>query len=172
MNRLLAVTTPASPSSKTVGYRYDRDGNRTKLIYPGGDAVTYAFDNASRLTGLTDWASRATSYAFYPDGALASQTNANGTVATYAYDNARRLTEVWNRTSTSATDAITRHQFAMDAVGNRTEVAETLAPVASDGATTPPGGRPRLRGLPAPAPGRWRRRRTRAHSATPTPPRV
>lgn len=142
LNRLLSVTTPASPSNKTVGYRYDRDGNRVKLLYPGGDAVTYAFDNASRMTGLTDWASRATGYAYYPDGALASQTNPNGTVATYAYDNARRLTEVWNRTSTSATDAISRHQFAMDAVGNRTEVAETLAPVASGGATTPPGGLP------------------------------
>lgn len=31
LNRLLAVTTPGP---KTVGYRYDKDGNRSKLIYP------------------------------------------------------------------------------------------------------------------------------------------
>jgi RHS repeat-associated protein len=91
---------------------------------------------------VTDWASRVTSYDYYPDGALQAQTNVNGTVGTYAYDNARRLTDVWNRTSTSATDAITRHQFTMDAVGNRTQVAETLAPVSAGGTGAAPTGLP------------------------------
>jgi YD repeat-containing protein len=31
LDRLLSVT---SPGPKTVGYRYDRDGNRRKLLYP------------------------------------------------------------------------------------------------------------------------------------------
>jgi YD repeat-containing protein len=55
LDRILSVT---SPGPKTVGYRYDRDGNRTKLIYPDATAVTYTFDKASRLAGLSDWASR------------------------------------------------------------------------------------------------------------------
>ena len=47
----------AEAGGSRIGYRYDRDGNRTKLIYPNGDAVTYAFDKAARLTSLTAWAS-------------------------------------------------------------------------------------------------------------------
>jgi hypothetical protein len=45
------------------------------------------------------------------------------------WDNARRLTEVWNKPSASSTDAITLQQLTLDAVGNRTQVAETLAPI-------------------------------------------
>ena len=36
MGRLTSVT---SPGPKTVGYRYDADGNRTKVIYSDGTAV-------------------------------------------------------------------------------------------------------------------------------------
>ncbi len=36
LDRLLTVTGPGSVS---VGYRYDRDGNRDALIYPGGDEL-------------------------------------------------------------------------------------------------------------------------------------
>lgn len=156
LSRLLSVTTgmstgaaiscPSVSGGSRVGYRYDRDGNRTKLLYPNGDAVTYAFDKASRLQTVADWASRVTGYTYFPDGALQTQTNVNGTVGTYTYDNARRLTEVWNKTSTSATDAITRHQFTMDAVGNRTQVAETLAPI------PPPPLQPAPGALPTPHP--------------------
>jgi YD repeat-containing protein len=80
LGRLLSVTTglatgatiacPNVTGGSRVGYRYDRDGNRTKLLYPNGDPVTYAFDKASRLTSVSDWASRATSYGYFPDGAL------------------------------------------------------------------------------------------------------
>ena len=45
VNRLLSVS---SPGPKVIGYRYDRDGNRIKLIYPDATAVTYTFDKASR----------------------------------------------------------------------------------------------------------------------------
>ncbi|MCC6174086.1 MAG: hypothetical protein IT305_02175 [Chloroflexi bacterium] len=124
--RLLGVT---SPGARTVAYRYDRDGNRTTLRYPNGDAVSYAFDKGGRLTTLTDWANRVTSYAYVPDGALKTQTNVNGTTAAYTYDNARRLLDVWNQKPGTPTETIARHQFTLDGVGNRTQVAETLAPL-------------------------------------------
>ncbi|MCC6179564.1 MAG: RHS repeat protein [Chloroflexi bacterium] len=141
LGRLLAVT---RPGGQTVGYRYDRDGNRTRLIYPNAEAVAYAFDKGNRLTTLTDWANRVTSYTYAPDGLLASQTNVNGTVATYAYDNARRLTEVWNQTPGSPPTTISRHTYTqLDAVGNRLALTETLAPVWQAPTTpTTPGGLP------------------------------
>ena len=52
------LTSVTSPGPKTVGYRYDLNGNRTKLIYPDATAVTYAFNTADQLGSLTDWAAR------------------------------------------------------------------------------------------------------------------
>jgi len=114
LDRLLSVTTPGP---KVVGYRYDLDGNRTKLIYPNATAVTYSFDKASRMSGLTDWAARAVGYTYFPDGALKDAANPNGTVATYAYDNARRVTGITNMVGTTT---LTSHGYTLDAVGNVT----------------------------------------------------
>ncbi len=47
LNRLTSVT---SPGSKTVGYRYDLDGDRTQVTYPDYTAVTYTFNKASQLS--------------------------------------------------------------------------------------------------------------------------
>jgi RHS repeat-associated protein len=136
LDKLLSVT---SPGPKTVGYRYDRDGNRTKLIYPDTTAVTYAFDKASRLQSLMDWASRATSYTYRRDGSVATTTASNGTVARYSYDHALRLTEVLNEGAPGPVtgqlgmglsmpsrialgwgqNIISRHRYTLDAVGNR-----------------------------------------------------
>jgi YD repeat-containing protein len=39
-----------------VGYSYDEVGNRTQLIYPGGNkVVTYTYDGANRLITVTNW---------------------------------------------------------------------------------------------------------------------
>jgi RHS repeat-associated protein len=127
-------TSVTSPGAVTVGSRYDLDGNRIKLIYPGGTgAVTYTFDKAGRLSSLSDWASRVTSYQYFADGSLKQATNPNGTTADLSYDNARRLLEVWNKQGAST---ISQHTYTLDAAGNRTQVAETLAQVGG-GTLTP-----------------------------------
>jgi YD repeat-containing protein len=143
LDRLLAVT---SPGPKTVGYRYDRDGNRTRLIYPDTTAVTSTFDKAGRLQSLTDWAGRVTSYTYGPDGSLATSTAPNGTVVRYSYDHALRLTEVLNAGAGGPVtgqlgiglsmpgrialgwvqNLISRHTYTLDAVGNRTQLDEVL----------------------------------------------
>ncbi len=79
LNRPTSTTNPADGGAKTVGYRYDLDGNRRKLIYPDSTAVTYTFDKASRMTQLADWASRTVGYAYFPDGRLQTVTNPNST---------------------------------------------------------------------------------------------
>ncbi|MBI4494022.1 MAG: hypothetical protein HY690_14630 [Chloroflexi bacterium] len=86
-----------SPGPKTVGYRYDLDGNRVKVLYSDGTAVSYSFDQGSRLSSLSDWASRTTSYQYRPDGKLQTATNPNTTAAVYSYDHAQRLTQVWHQ---------------------------------------------------------------------------
>ena len=90
LNRLTSIDGPGG--ADTVGYRYDRDGKRTKVIYPNTQVVEYLYDTAARLTGLKDWANRQTTYTYFPDGRPRGTTAINGTTATYAYDNARRVT--------------------------------------------------------------------------------
>ena len=120
LNRPASV---ASPGPNTVGYRYDVDGNRTKVIYADSTAVTYSFDNADRLQSLQDWASRTTSYQYFPDGLVKTATNVNTTTAQYTYDNARRLTQVLNQLGSST---ISQDTYTLDAAGNRTQMAEAL----------------------------------------------
>ncbi|MBV9895819.1 MAG: hypothetical protein JO020_16765, partial [Chloroflexi bacterium] len=127
LDRLLSVT---SLNTGTVGYRFDLDGNRTKLIYPDNTAVTYSFNKASQLQSLLDWASRTTSYSYFADGLLNITTNPNGTSAQFSYDNARRLTDVWNQEGTST---ISRHTYTLDAVGNRTQLTEVLPQLGAPG---------------------------------------
>ena len=131
-DRLLSVAGPLSVRSvgtcpgagTTVGYRYDLDGNRTKLIYPDCRAVAYTFDKADRPQASTDWANRITSYAYGPDGALTGVTNPNGTAAAYAYDNAGRLLDVWHK---RGAQTVSRHTYTLDANGNRTTLHDVQA---------------------------------------------
>jgi RHS repeat-associated protein len=118
--------TAVTAVTQTVGYRYDLDGNRRKLIYPDATAVNYTFDKAGRLSSVQDWASRTTGYGYAADSLLQAITNTNTTTASLAYDNARRLTDLWNKQGAAT---LSRHTYTLDAVGNRTQLNESLAQV-------------------------------------------
>ena len=118
------ATSITSPGSTVVGYRYDRDGHRTKLIYPDATAVTLAFDKAGRLSGLSDWASRTVGYTYFADGAPKDATNPDGSVATYAYDNARRLLGIVH---TKGATTISSHAYTLDPLGNVTALDEFVS---------------------------------------------
>ena len=121
LGQILTVSSPASPAAKVVGYRYDLDGERTKLIYPDGSWVAYEFDKDGRMVSVTDWANRVTRYAYLPDGSVSSVQNANGTSTIYRYDNVGRLTQVWNL---SGANTISQHTYTLDSAGNRTRLQE------------------------------------------------
>jgi YD repeat-containing protein len=117
------VTSVTSPGARTVGYRHDLHANQAKIIYPGGQAVSYTYAKADRLQQLADWANR-TSYTYNPDGSPNVVTNANWTKATYSYDNAQRLTQVLNQTA--ANGLISQHAYTLDNAVNRTQNQETV----------------------------------------------
>jgi RHS repeat-associated protein len=123
LDRPLSVT---SPGTGSVGYRYDLGGNRSKLIYPDNTAVTYTFDKRDELASVLDWANRSTSYQYSPSRHLTQATNFNGTTAKYTYDNDQRLVDVYNQHGSTT---LSRHTYTLDSVGNRIQVAETLAQV-------------------------------------------
>ncbi len=122
-DRLLSTTSPGDRGPNTVGYRYDLNGNRAKLIYTDGNAIAYTFDRADRLVSLRDWLNNVTDYQYFADSNLKTIQNSNGTVGLYAYDNAQRLTEIHHKLGENT---ISKHNYSMDAVGNRTRLDEVL----------------------------------------------
>jgi YD repeat-containing protein len=75
----------------------DEVGRRTSVTYPGGsNQVTYGYDNANRLTSVTDRNSNSTTYSYDDAGRMTTSTLPSGTgiVSAYTYDNADRVTNI------------------------------------------------------------------------------
>ena len=51
LNRMISTSTLRQHRQ----YDYDFVGNRKTLTYPGGNVVTYTYDAADRMIGLSDW---------------------------------------------------------------------------------------------------------------------
>jgi RHS repeat-associated protein len=84
----------ASPPTAATTYTYDNRGNRVSAIRPGGNTVTYGFDQANRLGQLSQQVGSNTtqlgSYAYNGDGLRMSKT-VSGTTTQYAWDLASEL---------------------------------------------------------------------------------
>jgi RHS repeat-associated protein len=124
LDRLTSVTSPTEWGPRTIGYRYDLDGNRAKIIYPDSTAVAYTFDNAGRMASLIDWGSRTTSYTYYPDSRVSGMTTVNATNVSYIYDNARRVKQI---TQTRSGNTILQQLYTLDPTGNRTMVQDLVS---------------------------------------------
>jgi RHS repeat-associated protein len=77
--------------SWSVGYGYDRLGNRASIVYPAGLTVTYepnALGQPTRVTGNTTVL--ASGFSYYPNGAAREFTYGNGVVHSMQ-QNARQL---------------------------------------------------------------------------------
>ena len=82
LSRNLSQTSPLG----TVNYQYDLSSRRTRVTWPDGFYVTYAYDNADDLTTLSQ--------------------NGSTTLATYSYDDLARQTGMARDGGSSATQAI------------------------------------------------------------------
>ncbi|MBK7127665.1 MAG: RHS repeat protein [Dehalococcoidia bacterium] len=83
--------------------------------------MTHGYDNANRLTTVTDWNSNSTTYSYDDAGRMTSTTLPSGTgiVSTNTYDNANRLTGITHVKNGSTTVASVA--YTLDDVGNRTQ---------------------------------------------------
>ncbi|MET9081131.1 RHS repeat-associated core domain-containing protein [Streptomyces sp. NPDC004237] len=152
------LTSVKNPLSKTVSYEYDVDGNRTKytnartqtitttvdarnlptkIAYSDGTPTeSYGYDDASRLTSVTDatgsrtltyddddkilsitspGATKPFSYAWNTNDTLKSRTYPDGRATSYTYDKVGRT-----KTQTTNSKAVT---YDYDKAGNLTSVA-------------------------------------------------
>ncbi len=113
--QLLSET--SAKNASTVAYTYDGAGNRLSLRINGSLYLTYAYDEAARLTSISR-GSKVFSFAYDDASRRTSMAYPNGVVTTYRYDVLSRLTrlkaglEVQRR-------GITDLRYTYDAVGSR-----------------------------------------------------
>lgn len=120
--------------NRTITRTYDAASNLTALTYPNGNAVQYDYNANDWLTDITIPGGHTSNYSHNPAGQVTAITHPNNTIASYSYDGAGRLTEIDNR-QLGAPQPQSAYQYALDAVGNRTQVTETRA--AFDGSAAP-----------------------------------
>ena len=127
-------TTTTDWLGRTITRTYDALGNLTGLTYPNGYAVAYAYNANDWLTTFTDPHGDASTFEYNPLGQVTRILRPNDVASTYTYDDAGRLTGIDHR-KLGAAHPQSAYAYAMDKVGNRTQVIETRA--AFDGSPTP-----------------------------------
>ena len=112
--------------SRTITRTYDAVGNLAGMVYPNGRVVTYTYGANDWLTAFTDPHGGSSTFDHNPLGQVTRVEHPNDTAATFTYDDAGRLTGIDHR-ALGATRPQSAYAYAMDKVGNRTQVVETRA---------------------------------------------
>jgi RHS repeat-associated protein len=114
LNRLQGMTThPATGTTLVTAYTLDGNGNVTGRHTADGVDTTYTFDSLSRLTQIAATGLATISYAYDELSRRTSMTDGSGTT-TYSYDRMGRLTQAAQPNGTTA--------YAYDPDSNRTSL--------------------------------------------------
>ena len=127
-NRLASQTDGfESGDDTTTAYRYDRSGNRTKVIDPRSTeaepSAEYLYDELSRVAEEWDGERNHTVYGYDEEGNRTSRQEPRLMATTYAYDELGKLLRV-TQPATPAGVPVTRYQY--DAARNRTRQTDAL----------------------------------------------
>ncbi|MGA7731158.1 MAG: DUF6531 domain-containing protein [Chloroflexia bacterium] len=128
LNRLTeSRRTSGIMAGRVLGYQYDAVGNRTRVTYPDGRAVSYSYDANDWLISTLMPLAGATSYTLDPVGLPTHMQNPNGTWTDYSYDRDDRLTRLFNGKPDTSSNVVSSFDYTMDRVGNRTRTVEKVA---------------------------------------------
>ncbi len=108
----------------TLSYQYDKNGNRTQIIYPGGVAAIYTYDFVDRDATLSYNSGAGpqplvNASAYKPFGPLSSLSLANGLTETHLFDNRYRPDRI-------QAGSLLDWDYTEDAMGNPTQIAGTI----------------------------------------------
>jgi len=101
---------------------FDAQGNRTKVVFPGGRTLISKFDRKHRLVEIDD-GGRRTTYTYDENGNRQSCTTPNQVRTTYGYDALNRVESI---SSKAGAAIVFEAAFTYDLVGNRRSVTERL----------------------------------------------
>jgi YD repeat-containing protein len=114
------VTSYTDSFGNSVTYSYDAAGQLTGITLPGGKTVSYGFDHQHRLSKVTDWNGNFAIYRYDAAGWPVSVA-ASGPVTVYQYDTARNLRAIVS--SGLDGSAVAGYRYGVDAAGHRTSVS-------------------------------------------------
>ncbi len=108
--------------SHVIEYAYDAAGRRSLLKLDGSNYATYSYDNANRLTGITNVSDSTTvGYGYNNTNQVTSRTYPNGVTTTYDYDGMSRLTRIKD-VNTSAT--LFDRQYSYNSANQISQIVE------------------------------------------------
>ncbi len=122
-----ANETTGDPDDIAVGYEYNLAGQRTAVVYPGGERIEYGYDSAGRLSSVSDPDSgNIAEYEYdHATGLLSRMNRANGVSTVYGYDGAARLVEIVHEKADDGA-LIARFHYELDEGGRRTQLHLTV----------------------------------------------
>lgn len=132
LNRLVSYT---DSFGNQVTYSYNAAGQLNGITMPGGKTVTYQYDHAHRLSKVADWGGNFALYRYDAAGWPISISVSGGPVVLYQYDGARNLKAILSTGPDGS--PVAGYRYTLDAEGNRTAVSaleplSTLPPMAAN----------------------------------------
>ncbi len=121
-NRMTGATAITGGNTRAITYAYDNAGNRTSMLTPDNVTTSYVYDDAGRLTSITN---NTGAYAFAYDfgGRRTTLTYPGGATATYTYDANSNLLNVLHARSGAT---LLQPAYTYDQVNNRITRTDTL----------------------------------------------
>jgi RHS repeat-associated protein len=105
--RLISTASNMDGTTRTLGYQYDADNNRTRVTYPDSNYWTYVYDGLDRVQAINEINGSVTTQvaAFAYDPMERRLSDARGAVTqTYGYDGASRLNSLSHDLAGTADD--------------------------------------------------------------------
>jgi RHS repeat-associated protein len=120
--------TIGSLSAKTLTYQYDKTGNRTRITYPSGKIIDYAYNGNEQITGMSVDSVALANYTYDPLNRR-TQKDLLSTVTqrvSYTYDLANQLQQILNNVVNGP--VISQYDYTYNQVGNRLTMATSGTP--------------------------------------------
>ena len=105
---------------------YDPAGNIKTLIYPGGEQITYTYDDAGRMKTATNGGFTAAYFYDPVSGLLKRVERSNGLNTEYGYNNMGRLNLVRHKKTGGAGTTLAEYSYSLNAIGNADDLTITL----------------------------------------------
>ena len=118
-NRLTEVI---DSEGRSISYRYNELGNRTRMVTPDGRVVEYRYDLQNRLTKIMVDSVSYVDFTHDPYGRRLSLAYANGITNEFSYNPSGYLTNLLARGSQQST--LNSFAYTHDGVGNRKTMTE------------------------------------------------